>query len=103
LLSRTDFLRETIFEQLTASANFAAGRVLNFTLSYTYTTTYWKNIGAGISLNAGPVNIYLISDNTLNAIFWTAEARAVNFWFGVNLIFGYKKCLELDGDRPLVY
>ena len=103
LLSRTDFLRETIFEQLTASANFAAGRVLNFTLSYTYTTTYWKNIGAGISLNAGPVNIYLISDNTLNAIFWTAEARAVNFWFGVNLVFGYKKCLELDGDRPLVY
>jgi len=103
LLSRTDFLRETIFEQLTASANFAAGRILNFTLSYTYMTTYWKNIGAGISLNAGPINLYLISDNTLNALFWAEEARAVNFWFGVNLVFGYKKCARIDQDRPLVY
>jgi len=103
LLSRTDFLREAIFEQLTASANFAAGRILNFTLSYTYTTAYWKNIGAGISLNAGPLNLYLISDNTLNALFWTEEARAVNFWFGVNLVFGYKECWKKDQDRPLVY
>ncbi len=103
LLSRTDFLREVIFEQLTASANFAAGRILNFTLSYTYTTAYWKNIGAGISLNAGPLNLYLISDNTLNALFWTEEARAVNFWFGVNLVFGYKECWKKDQDRPLVY
>ncbi len=103
LLSRTDFLREAIFEQLTASANFSTGRILNFTLSYTYTTAYWKNIGAGISLNAGPLNLYLISDNTLNALFWTKEARAVNFWFGVNLVFGYKECWKKDQDRPLVY
>ncbi len=100
LLSRTDFLKELIFEQLTASANFAAGRVLNFTLSYTIMNSYWKNIGAGISLNAGPVNIYLVSDNTLNAIFWTEEAQSVNVWFGMNLVFGYKKC---SLDRPLVY
>jgi len=103
LLSRTDFLRETILEQLTASANFAAGRVLNFTLSYTYMTGNWKNLGAGISLNAGPVNIYAISDNTLNMIFWTNEAQSVNFWFGMNLVFGYKKCQKLDADRPLIY
>jgi len=103
LLSRTDFLREAIFEQLTASANFSAGRILNFTLSYTYMTDYWKNIGAGISLNAGPLNLYLISDNTLNTLFWTEEARAVNFWFGVNLVFGYKECWKKDQDRPLVY
>jgi hypothetical protein len=101
LLSRTDFIRETIFEQLTASANFAAGRMLNFSLSYTYMTSSWKNLGAGISLNLGPVNIYAISDNTLNMIFWTAEAQSVNLWFGLNLVFGYNKCTEQD--RPLVY
>lgn len=101
LLSRTDFLKDAIYEQLTASANFAAGRVLNFTLSYTYTTSNWKNLGAGISLNAGPINIYAISDNTLNMIFWTGEAQSVNLWFGVNLVFGYKKCAAQD--RPLVY
>lgn len=100
LVSRTDFLRETIHEQLTASANFAAGRILNFTLSYTFMNSYWKNFGAGISINAGPVNIYAISDNTLNVVFWPEEAKAVNLWFGMNLVFGYRKCMK---DRPLVY
>jgi len=103
LLSRTDFLRETIFEQLTASANFAAGRILNFTLSYTFMNSYWKNFGAGISLNAGPVNLYVISDNTLSAVFWPEEAQSVNLWFGMNLVFGYKECWNKDQDRPLVY
>ena len=103
LLSRTDFLKEAIFEQLTASANFAAGRYLSFTLSYTFMNNNWKNFGAGISLKAGPVNLYVISDNTLNAVFSPEQLQAVNFWFGMNLIFGYKKCQKLDTDRPLVY
>ena len=102
LLSRTDFLRETIFEQLTASANFAAGRILNFTLSYTFMNSNWKNFGAGISFNAGPINLYVISDNSLNVIFWPEEAQSANFWFGMNLVFGYKECSQ-DQDRPLVY
>ena len=100
LLSRTDFLRENIFEQLTASANFAAGRILDFTLSYSFMNSSWKNFGAGISLNAGPVNIYAVSDK-LNAIFWPEEAQSVNLWFGMNLVFGYKKCSKQD--RPLIY
>lgn len=102
LLSRTDFLRETIYEQLTASANFAAGRILNFTLSYTITNSYWKDFGAGLSLNAGPINMYVISDNILNSVFWPGEAQSVNLWFGMNLVFGYKDCRK-DQDRPLVY
>jgi hypothetical protein len=101
ILSRTDFLRETIFEQLTASANFAAGRILNFTLSYTFMNGNWKNLGAGISINAGPLNIYAVSDNTLDAIIWPEDAQSVNLWFGMNLVFGYGKCTK--EDRPLVY
>lgn len=101
ILSRTDFLRETIHEHLTASANFAAGRMLNFTLSYSFMNNNWKNLGAGIALNAGPLNIFAISDNTLNAVFWPSEAQSVNLWFGMNLIFGYNKFKQ--EDRPLVY
>ena len=103
LLSRTDFLRATVVEQLTASANFAAGRFLNFTLSYSYINSYFKNIGAGISFNAGPLNLYVISDNTLNLVFWPQEAQSVNLWFGMNLVFGYKQFNKDDRDRPLVY
>ncbi len=103
LLSRTDFLRDKVVEQLTASANFAAGRFLNFTLSYSYINSYLKNMGTGISFNAGPLNLYLISDNTLNLIFWPQEAQSANLWFGMNLIFGYKQFNKVDKDRPLVY
>jgi len=99
LLSRTDFLRNAVVEQVTASANFTTGRFLNFTLSYSYINSYFKNIGAGISLNAGPLNIYVISDNALNVVFWPQEARSANLWFGMNLVFGYREKV----DRPLIY
>ncbi|MFO7669396.1 MAG: DUF5723 family protein [Bacteroidales bacterium] len=98
VLSRTDFLKGKVSEQVTASANFRAGRVLNLTLSYSYMNSYFKNIGAGISLNAGPVNLYLISDNALNVLFWPEEARSANLWFGFNLMFGYRD----KPDLPLV-
>jgi len=99
LLSRTDFLRNAVVEQVTASAGFSAGRFLNFTLSYSYMNSYFKNIGAGLSLNAGPFNLYVISDNALNAVFWPQEAVSANIWVGMNLVFGYKEKLDL----PLVY
>jgi hypothetical protein len=99
LLSRTDFLRNAVVEQVTASANFTTGRMLNFTLSYSYINSYFKNLGAGISLNAGPLNLYVISDNALNAVFWPQEATSANLWFGLNLVFGYREKV----DRPLIY
>lgn len=103
LLSRTDFLREKILEQLTASAGFSAGRMLDFTLSYTFMNNSWNNLGAGISFNAGPLNIYAVSDNTLNILFWPEKSRSVNLWFGMNLVFDYKRFVKTDTDRPLVY
>jgi len=99
LLSRTDFLRKAVVEQVTASAGFSAGRYLNFTLSYSYMNSYFKNLGAGLSLNAGPFNLYVISDNALNAVFWPSEAVSANIWVGMNLVFGYKEKMDL----PLVY
>ena len=103
LLSKLDFLSEAITPQFTASANFHAGRILHFTLSYSYINQYFKNIGAGISLNAGPFNLYVISDNALNAVFWPQELQSANLWVGLNLMIGYKQFLRVDSDRPLVY
>ncbi|MGW8316048.1 MAG: DUF5723 family protein [Bacteroidales bacterium] len=100
LLSRTDFLQDKIAQQFTASANLTTGRLFNFTLSYSYINSDFKNIGAGLALNLGPVNLYLISDNALNMIFWREDTRSANLWFGMNLIFGYR---NVNKDRPLVY
>jgi hypothetical protein len=99
LLARTDFLKNTIVEQVTASANFTTGRLLNFTLSYSYINSYFKNLGAGISLNAGPFNLYVISDNAISSVFWPQEEKTANVWVGMNLVFGYRE----KEDRPLLY
>ena len=104
LLSRTDFLNGKVSPQFTASANFTTGRLLNFTMSYSYINSYFKNIGAGVSFNAGPFNMYLISDNVMNIVFWPEEAQSVNLWFGLNLVFGYKDFMNREPkDKPLVY
>jgi len=60
--------------------------------------SYFKNIGAGLSVNLGPFNAYLLSDNGFSAIFWPHETRSANLWFGLNLVFGYKEKIDL----PLV-
>lgn len=104
LLSRTDFLNDKIAQQVTASANFTTGRFVNLTLSYSYRNNYFKNFGAGLSFNVGPLNMYLISDNALNVVFWPQEAQSANLWFGLNLVFGYKKFMVTEiKDKPLVY
>jgi hypothetical protein len=104
LLSRTDFLKSKVSQQFTASANFTTGRMLNFTLSYSYINAYFKNFGTGLSFNLGPLNMYIISDNALNVLFWPQEVKSVNVWFGMNLVFGYKQIMaNLYKDRPLVY
>lgn len=104
LLSRTDFLNGKISEQVTASANLTTGRFINLTLSYSYMNAYYKNLGAGVSFNAGPLNLYLISDNVVNLVVWPQEARSVNLWFGMNLVFGYRQFKQQGSkDKPLVY
>jgi hypothetical protein len=104
LLSRTDFLKDKVSQQFTASANLTTGRAVNFTMSYSYMNAYFKNIGAGVSFNLGPVNMYLLSDNALNVLFWPQEVKSVNLWFGMNLVFGYKKFMaNLYRDNPLIY
>ncbi len=100
LLSRTDFLTGQIAESLTASANFSVAHWLDLSVSYSYIHSYFKNVGAGFSIHKGPINLYVVSDNAMNLVFWPQDTRAVNLWLGVNLIFG---CKDIYRDRPLVY
>lgn len=104
LLSRTDFLSDGIAQQFTATANMTTGRFINLSLSYTYMVNSMKNIGAGVSFNVGPFNLYVISDNAISGALWPTEAKSVNLWFGMNLCFGYRlaKKAPTPKDRPLI-
>jgi hypothetical protein len=104
LLSRTDFLNEKISQQFTGSVNMTTGKFINLSMSYSYLSSAFNNIGAGLSFNVGVLNMYLISDNIISGALMPLNMRSVNLWFGMNLTFGWKKSARKaqQVDRPLI-
>jgi hypothetical protein len=103
-LSRTDFLNQRISQQFTGTVNMTTGKFANLSLSYSYMAKRFNNIGAGLSFNVGPLNMYLISDNIISGALKPISARSVNLWFGMNLTFGWKRAEKKEKkiDQPLV-
>jgi hypothetical protein len=104
ILSRTEFLDDQIDQQFTGSVNMTTGKFINLSLSYSYLSRSFNNIGAGLSLNVGPFNMYMISDNLVSAALWPMDARSINLWFGMNFTLGWKRGKRTQGpnDRPLI-
>ncbi len=100
ILSRTAFYKGDIRQQFTASANFYPIRLVSATFSYSVLDGTFRNVGAGLSLKTGPLNIYVISDTAPSVYFWPLDAQSINLKVGVNIMIGgkYKKAF----DKPLV-
>ncbi|MDA3821538.1 MAG: DUF5723 family protein [Bacteroidales bacterium] len=116
LLSRTDFLSQSVSQQFTGSVNMTTGKFLNLSVSASYMQRRFNNLGAGLSVNLGPLNMYLLSDNIISAGLRPIDARSVNLWFGANLTFGWKRSKRMKEkaeksptgkakkiDMPLIY
>jgi len=104
LLSRTDFLNEKIAQQFTGSVNMTTGKFINLSLSYSYISNTFNNIGAGLSFNVGTLNMYLVSDNIISGALTPLNTRSVNLWFGLNLTAGWKRSAKKAKvvDRPMI-
>ncbi len=104
LLSRTDFLNQKVSQQFTGTVNMTTGKFANLSLSYSYISNKFNNLGAGISFNLGMLNMYLISDNIISGALNPVGIRSVNLWFGMNLTFGWKRAAKKvqQIDRPLI-
>lgn len=104
LLSRTDFLNERISQQFTGTVNMTTGKFINLSMSYSYLSNSFNNIGAGLSFNVGALNMYMISDNIISGALMPLNTRSVNLWFGMNLTFGWKRAEKKakQVDRPLI-
>lgn len=72
---------------LTASYNLKVGRVLQLSGSWSYTQRSWLNPGLGFSVNAGPVQLYAVTDNLL-AAFAPQSVRQAHVHAGINLTIG---------------
>ncbi|MCB0373632.1 MAG: hypothetical protein KDD31_11525 [Muricauda sp.] len=61
------------------------GRTLALKTTYTIDKYSWTNIGAGLNVQAGPVNFYVLADNLLGYAN-IADSHHVSLQFGFNII-----------------
>ena len=105
LTGYSSFVRNRWRRGLGLAYNFHLGNFLSATASYSIYNRSYSNVGIGISLNAGPLEIYFLTDNilalgTLNLLD-NARTNSMNvdiekvkngqLHFGVNLTFGREK------------
>lgn len=62
-------------------------KFIGFTANYSLYNNSFSNIGLGVRLRGGPVQIYFISDSML-ASFNLLSYKSLHFRFGINFLFG---------------
>ncbi|MEM1000429.1 MAG: DUF5723 family protein [Bacteroidota bacterium] len=82
---------------LTASYNLRVGRVLQLSPTWSFMNRSFLNPGFGLSVNAGPVQLYAVTDNLL-APFAPQSVNTAHVHAGINLTMGRKpKDRDEDG------
>lgn len=80
---------------ISLSFNSRVKRWLGASIAYSAYNRSFTNLGAGISLNAGPVQFYFLSNNIFGMIF-PQSTKNIHFQALLNLTFGRKK---MDKDK----
>jgi hypothetical protein len=89
---------------ISASLYKDVGRRLSASISYTATNRAYNNIGAGLSFNFAPLQLYIVGDNLLRAPFiylrdgsidrLLESSKFANVRVGLNFVFGWDKSQE---------
>jgi outer membrane protein OmpA-like peptidoglycan-associated protein len=87
VLFYSQFFDKSIHPGLAFSYNQRVGRWLSASASYAMYNRSYRNIGLGLSLNAGPVQLYAATDNVVG-IFLPQDVKNIHFHAGLNLTFG---------------
>ncbi|MBK3517797.1 DUF5723 family protein [Carboxylicivirga marina] len=86
LLSRNYNINEFFVPEVSIATGFTHKKWLSSVLSYSMKKNAPANIGFGLAFNAGPFQIYGVTDN-FDALFNLESAKYINGRIGVNLIF----------------
>lgn len=100
-----EYFKKAFYPSFTVSYNYKLPKWIGASLSYTAMHRSFVNLGGGLSLNLGPLQIYVVSDN-LSALFNLAKitgggvvpqaAKSMHARAGVNFVFNKK---EQDKDK----
>jgi len=99
---RTRIYNYQFYNQFTVSANVQPISMFSASLSYSIYGNSYTNLGIGLSLRAGPFNLFFISDQAPSAYFWPEDFTALNFRFGMNIVWGCAAMPKAMKDRPLI-
>ena len=102
VVNSTMVYNSRFYNQFTLSANVQPIRAFSASLSYSVIGKNFMNLGLGLSLKAGPFNIYFITDQAPSAYFIPKSLQSMNFWLGLNTVFGCSKKKDKKLDLPLV-
>lgn len=80
---------------LTLSANSAFGKFFSLSGSYSMIDDSYNNIGLGMAIRLGFMQLYFVSDNVL-ALTDPAKAKFANLRFGINFLFGRKETSTVE-------
>jgi hypothetical protein len=101
-LFRTRIANYKFYNQYTVSANIQPISMFSASLSYSYYGNSYMNLGLGLSMRAGPFNLYFITDQAPSAYFWPKEFSSLNFRLGLNIVWGCAAIPRGMKDRPLI-
>lgn len=87
VLFHGSFYHKTINPAITFSWNSKLTRVFGVSASYSIANNSFLNAGLGLSINAGPVQTYFVSDNLIG-IFAHRKVNTFNMRMGMNVTIG---------------
>ncbi|HEX8059870.1 MAG TPA: DUF5723 family protein, partial [Cyclobacteriaceae bacterium] len=94
------------FTGITLGANKHFGKVLSTTVSYTASNRSFNNLGAGLSLNLAPLQVYVVGDNLLRMPLSVMAHQKMNDFInstqvftlraGINFVWGWSDDIKKD-------
>ncbi len=93
----SEFINSKYRAAITASGDIKLTNWFSAALNYTYYGRGYKNVGLGFAVNAGPVQLFLMTDNIIGLL---APHATKNWHFrvGFNFLIGRKKNVSKDAS-----
>jgi len=112
-VTRLQLVQNMLRPQFTFSTCVSPGRGFALNLSYTIADGVYDNLGVGWALKIGPVQWYWMMDRI--PLVWNvnngkeisipgvpAYYRSINYRSGINYMFGCRRKIKIDKDKPLI-
>ncbi len=88
-MSKNHIVNSKLVPETTLAVAMNPGKALSSVISYSLMKGAPANLGVGLALNAGPLQLYMTTDN-LDSLFNVEKAKYFNARMGINFVFNAK-------------